>query len=272
MNRALTISLTLNLTLAGWLIFILARQSIESSGFVPTARLESGQPTATVAMPVGRQVEPKPFQWSQLESTDYRIYIRNLRSIGCPEPTLRAIVTTDVDVDYRHRSEKMERKLADIAGSSWAVQLSSFNEQQALKAELQKLPSEEDSEIADLLGITSSTTIATDVSTEAFSTRCIRHGLKNTPIVNPLVFQNIDLSVIDLNEQQIQAVQNLRQSFVDEIGGPNQDPNDPAYRERWQNAQPEMDNLLQGILGATAFEKYLLAARESTPDTVAGGP
>jgi hypothetical protein len=59
---------------------------------------------------------------------------------------------------------------------------------------------------------------------------------------------------------------------VDEIGGPNQDPNDPAYRERWQNAQPEMDNLLQGILGATAFEKYLLAAQESTPDTVAGGP
>jgi hypothetical protein len=37
-----------------------------------------------------------PFTWSQLESTDYRQYIANLRAVGCPEPTLRDIIITDV--------------------------------------------------------------------------------------------------------------------------------------------------------------------------------
>jgi hypothetical protein len=36
------------------------------------------------------------FNWSQLESSDYRQYIANLRAVGCPEPTLRDIIITDV--------------------------------------------------------------------------------------------------------------------------------------------------------------------------------
>ena len=36
------------------------------------------------------------FQWSQIETTDYRQYIANLRAIGCPEPTVRDIIITDV--------------------------------------------------------------------------------------------------------------------------------------------------------------------------------
>ena len=36
------------------------------------------------------------FRWSQLESTDYRQYIANLRAVGCPESTLKDIILTDV--------------------------------------------------------------------------------------------------------------------------------------------------------------------------------
>src|SRR5665213_2491138 len=36
------------------------------------------------------------FNWSQIESADYRQYIANLRAIGCPEITLRDIILTDV--------------------------------------------------------------------------------------------------------------------------------------------------------------------------------
>lgn len=37
------------------------------------------------------------FRWAQLESEDYRTYIQRLRSIGCPEQTIRDIVIADID-------------------------------------------------------------------------------------------------------------------------------------------------------------------------------
>ena len=37
-----------------------------------------------------------PFDWRQVESQDYKQYIANLRAIGCPEKTIKEIVTADV--------------------------------------------------------------------------------------------------------------------------------------------------------------------------------
>lgn len=37
------------------------------------------------------------FHWAQLESEDYKTYITRLRSIGCPEPTIRDIIIADLD-------------------------------------------------------------------------------------------------------------------------------------------------------------------------------
>src|SRR4051794_6580629 len=36
------------------------------------------------------------FHWSQLESADYREYIAKLRSVGCPEATIKDIIITDI--------------------------------------------------------------------------------------------------------------------------------------------------------------------------------
>jgi hypothetical protein len=43
------------------------------------------------------------FHWSQLESTDYREYIANLRAVGCPEVTIKDIILTDVMRLYAQR-------------------------------------------------------------------------------------------------------------------------------------------------------------------------
>src|SRR5687767_831304 len=37
------------------------------------------------------------FDWRLVESEDYKKYIVNLRSIGCPEETIRDIITADVN-------------------------------------------------------------------------------------------------------------------------------------------------------------------------------
>jgi len=230
------------------------------------------QAVAVSAPPIVQQAESQPFNWSQLESADYRTYIKNLRGIGCPEATLRAIVTEDVGALYRKRSRELEQKLADINNSSWSVQFRSFNSQQTLKAELQKLPGEEAAEIADLLGLqpTPAQEVAmnTTPSSQADATPSSQVGAtpasqlsrsrnsSQSPPVLPLVFQNVDLHALNLNNQQVQAINDLRQSFVDAIGGLNQDPQDPAYLDRWQKAQPEADLILQGMLGIMAWETY----------------
>src|SRR5262249_41739676 len=41
--------------------------------------------------------ETNILSWQQLESEDYRTYIERLRSIGCPEQTIRDIIIADVD-------------------------------------------------------------------------------------------------------------------------------------------------------------------------------
>lgn len=43
------------------------------------------------------------FDWRSVESEDYRNYIANLRDIGCPEETIRDIITADVNKLFEER-------------------------------------------------------------------------------------------------------------------------------------------------------------------------
>jgi len=263
MNAVSKTSMLLNLILLGSLIFVLEERRNAGNAPMPVTVIKAIPQASNVAasQPIIQTVEEtKPFEWSQLESSDYRTYIKNLRAIGCPEPTLRAIVTADVDKLYSKRSQELEQKLDALENDSWSTQISSFDAQQTLKAELQKLPTEELDEIADLLGLKFALEqVANALPASPISRN--RRRLQDNRIVLPLVFQNVDLSALNLNSQQIQVITDLRQSFFDEIGGPNQDPNDPAYRKRWQKAQPDIDNMLRGDLGISAFQNYQLAAQ-----------
>jgi hypothetical protein len=87
-----------------------------------------------------------------------------------------------------------------------------------------------------------------------------RHQSQEPPAVLPLVFQEVDLSQLNLNPDQLQAVEDLRQRFLAEIGGLHQDPKDPGYRERWNRSQPELDNDLRGMIGFAAFQNYQIEA------------
>lgn len=52
------------------------------------------------------------FSWQELESQDYPTYIKNLRSIGCPEQTIRDIIIADVTQMLREKypADKLETK------------------------------------------------------------------------------------------------------------------------------------------------------------------
>jgi hypothetical protein len=83
------------LNLAVW-IFV-GRQRITatgSSGMATNAyagAVQTARPLPSIV------VRTNAFEWTQLESEDYRTYINRLRSIGCPEETIRDIVIADLE-------------------------------------------------------------------------------------------------------------------------------------------------------------------------------
>jgi hypothetical protein len=66
----------------------------------------------------------------------------------------------------------------------------------------------------------------------------------------------VDAGEEELNASQLEAADQVAGQFVEAIGGENQNPNDPAYLERWQEAQPSADEQLRLFLGDEAFNQY----------------
>src|SRR5689334_5146891 len=68
---------------------------------VPEVTPTVEEPPATnepvVIKTVVHEVVTNDFRWAQLESEDYRAYVARLRSIGCPEQTIRDIIIADLD-------------------------------------------------------------------------------------------------------------------------------------------------------------------------------
>jgi hypothetical protein len=75
--------------------------SADTSGILQLARSKAAAPKSAAQPTV--IYKTNEFRWSQLESTDYRQYIANLRAISCPEGTIKDIILTDVMKLYAAR-------------------------------------------------------------------------------------------------------------------------------------------------------------------------
>src|SRR5215468_9622057 len=104
-------SLLLNIALLGAIAWLLktrpgpntpASQATEALAPAP-------QPVVplTPADPAEEARPAKPFDWRMVESEDYKKYIANLRSIGCPEETIRDIITADVNKLFESRKKAL---------------------------------------------------------------------------------------------------------------------------------------------------------------------
>jgi hypothetical protein len=251
MKTSLQISLVLNLALMGALIFIgvdRLKMAVQTTSPADPPMVAAGAVPTKPGVP---QSEPAPFRWDQLYSKHYSDYVKNLRAIGCPEPTVRAIVAADVAAAYRALARQMEQKLAAVANGSWSNQLSSASYVQALKKALQKIPDEEAAKIAGLSAV-NPTPVTTAVATAPA-----------TSLTLPLVLQNVDLSALNLNNDQKQEIASIRQDFLQATGGANPSSIAPADQAGWQNAQTRADTILEGIIGYDAYAQYQLAAYQA---------
>ena len=104
----LALSLTVNFGLLGWLGLQLNHRFkpppnpvIEGVTRIVSPAGPEPSPTPEASAPV----RPPEFRWSQIEAEDYPTYITNLRTIGCPEKTIRDIILADLEKLYQSRLE-----------------------------------------------------------------------------------------------------------------------------------------------------------------------
>jgi hypothetical protein len=245
MKTALRISFLLNAALVACLWFLWNNprhgQKVfplraEAKTIIPAQKV---QPMAPAAFPPAQTPEAAFFRWNQLESTtDYRIYIRNLRKVGCPEQTLRDIVAGNVDRAFVAQRRQLNLDPDGNDAGPWST-----------PAEIRL--------VDELLGEDDGSSL----------NGTLAQGQDSAPF--PLVLHTVNLDALGLSDDQKQVIAQLQQQFIDSIGGPYQDPHDPAYRQRWQKAQPESDTMLKTLLGVSIYENYQLAA--ASPPTHKAG-
>jgi hypothetical protein len=259
MKPAFKISIWLNLGLLCSLIFVVVSRRKETAA-IPPQVVAVPVPVAAARQP------PKPFRWGQLESTnDYRVYVANLRAIGCPEPTIRDIVSGDAE-----RGFSFERAQLGLDGSG-SGKWSRLQQAQTVATLLGK-----PAPIAEAAATAQNSAIHT-LPDDGTQVAKVQTGAQNAeqssvnPAQNvkpppklattyvpsyPLAFENVNQDVLNLSAGQKAAIQQVQQQFVNEVGDPNQDPSSPAYLAKWQTAQSSADDMLRGLLGTQAYMAY----------------
>ena len=108
-------------------------------------------PTQVAAPAPLAQAPQTHFNWSQVESADYRTYVANLRRIGCPQETICDIVIADVNKLFAGRAAQVRQRLRRAywqADQPWPANLRCWQEQQLADLDWQRRAL-----LHDLLGI-----------------------------------------------------------------------------------------------------------------------
>jgi len=194
----------------------------------------------------------KRWTWSDIESEDYRVYIRNLRSVLCPEETIRDIITADVMSLYRGRRQELASagKLSSIADEA--------------------LRREEATLLRTLLGAGPAPEM--NVAQQPHPAGAAAYGTANTAgssnggraaretrVTPPAVLADPSPQQ-GFTDSQTARIAQLRDEFAAAVGGPGQDPADPEYLHRWAEAQPRFDQQFKTLFGTRAFQEQQQAA------------
>ncbi|HVY71384.1 MAG TPA: hypothetical protein VHH73_15735 [Verrucomicrobiae bacterium] len=115
MKRLLVVSFLLNVGLA--LCVVCLWQKLTQARLVTASTTKDKTPAAQTP-PARLLAASKPghsgtntFHWASVESGDYRVYIANLRQIGCPDATVRDIIVADVTQLYAEKESVLRAGL-----------------------------------------------------------------------------------------------------------------------------------------------------------------
>lgn len=213
--------------------------------------MRESPPLVVAPSPVAAAVEPEPagyktnvvvrrqnFSWREIESTNYVEFIENLRSINCPEPTIRDIIVADVNEVFARRRA---REVVTPEQEWWKFEPdldlveSALAKQQQLEAERREL-------LTALLGP------AWDVQA-----RYRTSPGYNTPLTGPVLGELAPETVLAVRQMEARAGKKQSDYLrAQQAAGLQADPLQLTLLER------ELRTELAAILNPVELEEYLL--------------
>src|SRR5688572_18371934 len=113
----------------------------------PTLRLF----TRKIQSPNSGQHTPGRFTWRLLESDDFKRYIENLRSVGCPEQTIQDIIIAEVNKLYAGKEAALRLRPEHL--KPWELFAVSANSGMERERKQRQLLREKRALLKELLGI-----------------------------------------------------------------------------------------------------------------------
>ncbi len=236
----LSVSVGLNLALAAILYTLPKHQPAPSSTTTGTNSETAGTNHVQTKIVLRKQF----FTWQQVESPDYPTFIANLRTIGCPEQTIRDIVVADVNQLYA------KRRLLEVVtpDQQWWRSVPDTNVVAAARAKILALDQERRELLTTLLGP--------------------NWNLMDPAAKRPVVALSGPI-LGELPPETRQAVEDIAarsqqrlQAYLDgqKKDGKAVDPVDLAKLDK------ETRNELSQVLNPTQFEEYLLRYSQTASD------
>ena len=182
-------------------------------------------------------VTTNAFSWSNVESADYRDYIAKLRTIGCPEETVRDIIIADVSKLYAGRMAALYPSGKDF--KFWAVDDNKKrNEERERAQKRREMEREKAALIKELVGV--------DLETEM-----ARWSGRPDDADWRFGFLSVE------RQEQLKALQDkyrdLERAAFGENGG-----NDPAARARIAALRAQREAEMAQLLGPQDYQEYQL--------------
>lgn len=214
------------------------------------------QPQVVERRVVVKEAVEQRFEWKDLDAPDFETFVKNLRVVGCPEATIRDIIGGELNEIYEVKREAME---GEIAAAPEIVR-------EVLRQRLTKLAGEEAAALAALTGDKAVLAAAptADSAPEAMATAPRQDGTVLTPAAflvgndprqagpaNELTVRPTDAT---LDPATAHVLGDIRDGFADAVAaaGTN-DPASPIYRERWNKAQRDADEIYSSLFGGDGF-------------------
>ena len=242
----LLLSLMLNVLLAG--IVVKELNSLPAAGISPPVwhAITQHTPHTTAAPP---PPEPKvveiaePFNWQSVEATDYRMFIENLRALGCPDLTIFDIVSSEIDEMF---NAKVKELVDGVTGNFWNFIISSKDMQEMVEQkekELEALRGEKMEVLSALFGKTNPADEFRDAQYE-------NHRL------------DLEKSRLDfLSEEKRASVLEIQNRFADARAALQNSSTNLTALERSRKSgelQASHDRELQAVLPPAEYEEYRL--------------
>jgi len=234
--------------------------------------------------------------WSRLVSSDRNVTAANLRRIGCPEETIARILADAPAIPAAPAARSMaETSSTPVVAPSAGTGVTPAPTMERLAtitpvpAPPMAAPVVRQIDPAVAAGMAAGKRlVAARLATQATDSGREISGATNAaaaPAVDaPVVSAPTDLSVVDappivapagdvaipvafqptpedarMSEVQRSQLDAIQQTFVQNIGGENQDPYSPDYRQLWKKAQRLSDEQFRALFGQQAFNERQIA-------------